>query len=320
MTKYKVLAVEYGLNLNSEFITDSAMESFTGAFTGGLKSNWGHRDGPDDWTPCVGEILETSVENGQRGFAVVDYNPEITEQITNGRHFDVSIYAKCKSHYDDKDIRIIDEFVYDPNNSIDIVSYGAIPNASIQEPVSDQLKKDTQNFVSYSIKGMFSRIENGDNDVAERMEVMSDKLDIEPEPSSTEPAPDVAANSCTDEQAESSPKEPDDTIAPNISADPLITAANLSEAFLLGAQSGLKPTSAQWVADQVKNGGDIKKLVEIEIKRIAEITDEVKNEQKSEPASDEVVSEGVKIYPNAESGKGYSNPLIAAAFTHKEEK
>jgi hypothetical protein len=281
MAKYQVLAIEYGFNLNFEFITKTALESFSEAFSARLSANWGHRSNPDDFVPKVGEIVEAFVED-QIGYAIIDYNDEISEQLDKGRSFNVSIYAKCKSYWDDKGIRHIEEILFDDTNSIDIVPFGAIPHAQIQQPVAEEAIK-VESFVMNSVKGIVSKIDS-EPTLTERKDTMSDELKTEvlgaAEPIVSSSEPKVKS------EYEKS----------------ICVAEIKRDAFTAGASAGLTQAGVEWVASQITDDSDVSKLVEIEKNRIAQIVNEVK-EQLSAGAKSEkdTLSSGITINSNPEN-------------------
>jgi hypothetical protein len=308
--KYKVIATEYGLNYNNEFIETSALDTFPVAFSKGNLSNFGHRGLPNEYVPKIG-VIDSSFVEDNKGYAVIDFNDEVSAEIENGTQFNISIYAKCKSHYGENDIRVIDEFIYDQLNSIDIVRYGAAPRAKVLD-IADN-KKD---FILCSVKGNFERIQSGEmNDksvadkvtTSERKNTMNQE-DIDKVSNATAEIVVNALKTVADKKASENQSVEDEA---KIEAEKKAKVdAKIADAFKLGATSDLNSKSVERVANQIKLDSDIEKLVVDEKEYVSAIADELKKENESEE-----ISSGLKIPSNESNSSKYTsfdNQLVDA--------
>ncbi|MDR3116723.1 MAG: hypothetical protein LBT91_02680 [Bifidobacteriaceae bacterium] len=296
--RYKVLATEYGLNYNNEFIENSALNTFSVAFPTGNVSNFGHKASVEDYVPQVG-IIEDSYVEDNKGYAIIDFNNEVSAELENGTQFNLSIYSKCKSHIGDENIRVIDEFIYDPDNSIDIVKAGAAPRAKVLE-VADN-KKD---FILCSVKGNFERIQNEEKDnkpvadkvaTSERNNTMNQE-DVDKISNATAKVVVDALKTVADEKASENQSVEDAAKAETEKQN--IVNAKIAEAFKLGATSDLNSKSVEKIANQINLDTDIEKLVADEKEYVSAIADELKKENENEE-----ISSGLKIPSNESSSK-----------------
>jgi hypothetical protein len=271
MISYNVLATKYGLNLNNEFITDEAIETFTKAFRAGHVSHFGHPYS-NKVRPVIGKVLSTSIKDNA-GHAVIEFNDDIAEQVDNGKEAQVSIYARCKSHFDDETgTRYIDELLYDDANSIDVVDTGAVIGAEVQERIENA--KDDFVFCSVDFIEKQTNASNRIVSAANKSHDLGGKMaDFDKKEFATEVAKTVCDSLATlaKEQAENK--------AENSTLDAI------KDAFMQGITVGankLGETSIARIKNSITETVNIKQLVDDEVAFVEsirnEILDEVKNE------------------------------------------
>lgn len=145
MAIYKVLATKVGLTLNYEYITENAIASFGNAFPSEVPCFFGHRSEKFPNPPQVGKVIKAYVQESDtpyEAYADIDFLGDFAQNFATGNKYDISVYALCVSHYDEKGIRIIDELMPSDKNSIDVVEYGAVPDARVLDKLSDSVNNE----------------------------------------------------------------------------------------------------------------------------------------------------------------------------------
>jgi hypothetical protein len=289
MISYNVLATKYGLNLNNEFITDEAIETFTKAFRAGHVSHFGHPYS-NKVRPVIGKVLSTSIKDNA-GHAVIEFNDDIAEQVDNGKEAQVSIYARCKSHFDDETgTRYIDELLYDDANAIDVVDVGAVIGAEVQERIENA--KDDFVFCSVDFIEKQTNASNRiSNEAANKSHDLGGKM---AEFDNKEFAKEVAGIVC--DNLATLAKEQAEIKAENSTLDAI------KDAFMQGITVGankLGETSIARIKNSITETVNIKQLVDDEVAFVESIRNEILDEVKNE-ADTPVVHKGndVSDYSN----------------------
>jgi hypothetical protein len=141
-----VLATEYGLTLNDEQITENALATFPDAMPDGQPSRFFHPDEKLPYPPVIGTLVGTPEASNKDAHVVIDYDEGFARNFDSGNKYAVSVYSLCKWHWDTYTcIRVVDEFVYHPDNSVDVVPYGAVPSAKVLGKVEDKVKNGITN-------------------------------------------------------------------------------------------------------------------------------------------------------------------------------
>jgi hypothetical protein len=283
MTKYKVLVTKFGLNLNYEDIGQGVLDTFETAFPAGTLSNFGHRLDKDDYVPKVGVVQSTSVD-GNYAYAVIDYNDEISNELDSGREFNVSIYSRCKSHYCDNGIRYIDELIYDKTNSIDIVKFGAVPEAKIEEKVENNL--NTSEWISCSAKAKFEKVD----EITNQKKNIKRERKISMTEDEIKALSDSIVNSVSallkSEKAEAEEKE---TQNEKTEADEAQKAKQADEAvanaFRVAGGAGLPDELVDEVANSLTVDSDIEKIIADKKALVESIANSLKKETENDEIS-----------------------------------
>jgi len=292
-----------GMNLNWEYISREAINTFPNAYLSGHNCNFTHPGDIALFPPTVGKLDDKPYVEDCAAYAVVDFDDEFARNFEGSDSYDVSVYCRCVSHFDEKNwIRHIDEFVYDERNSIDIVAAGAVPTAQVLEQVSDSVQAD---FFRCSYEMVPVKV-----DEEPRKEVEMEKKDIiDAVNEAIAEHGAVDADRIVDAVVKAVSAAP--TVEPSASIPEADMAEVITASLKAGAESGLTGKSLERVSASIKGGSS----VEDAIAREKELIEEFKDQFAQEP----VIADGVHAFGgNQDSRPGLDAvSVIERAFPKK---
>jgi hypothetical protein len=267
MPLYKVLAVKEGVTLDYRAITKDAIATFPSAFKDGNLSRFGHPTPSLPYPPEIGIVKQAYNEDEYTGYADIEFDEDFARNFETDNKYEISLYAMCVVHWDDDSgLLMIDEMLYNDNNSIDVVERGAVLGAKVLEPNEFSAKEGSkQCFVRCSLEMVSSAVDvkpDGKEIAMDRQEI----LDAIKEGLSGETVADTLLERITDTFAGLVAD-----IAPEPTALPAVDTAKIaSEAFVKGATSGLDNRSVERVAAQISEGKTVEDAVETETALVKE--------------------------------------------------
>jgi len=281
MPLYRVTATNEGLTLNGEHITQAAIDSFSEAYPGEQLSHYTH-PGDDFYYPPVVGLVERAYSEGTFALAEIDFDEYFARNFDSGGRYDVSIYCRCEGHFDyDKYILIVDRFIYDERNSIDVVPYGAALHAKVDDRIGDSTEMHDETSGKVISNAALSQ------EVPEFIRLSYELVPqvVEPEvetlmPTKQDSVADIeAVYVLTDEDIARIALSLKGSIETETEPDAVI------DAFKAGAESGFDDLSVERVIDAVRKGWSLEDAIASERSVVEKIATQV------ESAIEEAVSD-----------------------------